>query len=196
MKNLDLNNVKMNDFENGGIYHFESKDCDFTLTVVEKKSGHGSGKKTVIFGKLEATCKDGNNTKLVKAWENNNDNKGGCDILTLRKYLQADKTGAPKGMRKANKTESLVSLLAQYIQIAKKVNTLVNYTDCDDDKKALFQATRKMLLLANNVTIKQLAHEKANTETATNIIADLTNKMKHGELSPQQLAQITAMLGI
>lgn len=139
----------------------------YTVLVTGKKSGFGSGKKTVYTGTIK---KDG---EQIATFEN-------ADILVIKKLMGIKTSNNGNGGKGKNK----------YEKIARTLSVLVQEFEDDEEILNLLKEA-KDIATAEDERIKKEAEAEAEAEKARKATAAALLK---GGLTAEQLAQIQAIL--
>jgi hypothetical protein len=150
----------------------------YSILLTNKVSGYGSGKKTVYSGKIFKNI-DGQKNEIV--FEN-------AAIDVIKKMLGCKCESAPR-KSKQNFTAALdaeKNLIANAFELLEKYGLQFESKEIDD-----------VVILANNEDLRKLkeAEEKAEAEAkAKEDTKDLLNLLKSGDVSPEILAQVSALI--
>lgn len=175
MKNLNIEEVKFSTLEVGETYQVTNNGKVYTFKVTDKKSGFGSGKKSVITCNVD--CDGSLVTELVDK-----------DITVLKKHLDLTNERAPRGTRKIEQYEKLKKLYVDFVTLANEID---DYLTEEDSVEAVENVITYVgafeQVITNAVTrLEQTSKiHKEQQQKATEAIKAMT---------PEQLAQLLQLM--
>ncbi len=174
MRNLAIEQIKFATLEIGETYQVENNGKSYTIKVTDKKSGFGSGKKSVISCTIDC---GGLVTELVDK-----------DITVLKKHLDLTSEKAPRGTRKMEQHEKLKKLYSDFVTLANEIDDYLTEDDNVEGVEFLTHYVSTFESVINKAVARLESTSKAHKEQQQKATEAIKN------MSPEQLAQLLQLM--
>lgn len=175
MKNLTIEQIKFATLEIGETYQVTNNGKNYTFKVTDKKSGFGSGKKSVITCNVDC---DGNLvTELVDK-----------DITVLKKHLDLTNERAPRGTRKMEQYEKLRKLYTDFVTLANEIDDYLT----EEDSVEAVENVITYVSVFKSVIDKAVARLEQTSKAHKEQQAKATEAIKN--MTPEQLSQLLQLM--
>jgi hypothetical protein len=177
MKNLAIEQIKFATLEIGETYQVTNNGKTYTFKVTDKKSGFGSGKKSVITCNID--CDGTLVTELIDK-----------DITVLKKHLDLTSEKAPRGTRKAEQHEKLKKLYSDFVALANEMYDYLTEEDAVEDVESVISYVGAFEQVITKAVARLEGASKANKDAQKQINDILTS----GKFTTEQLLQFAQFM--